>query len=237
MPTKRNVSVIILAVSLAVFLFFQGYFLFTGALLAIVAAWLVLKKLIPENPTAPTAGAPSTKKKWTEYLRNPLKSKFAPIIIAVIAGLWFFSYQGQDTVKKGVFVAKGKLSSAISYTFEPKDLKETEVTIPGLVEGDYYIDVFSRKNIYTVKCPWEIGQRRRLFLREENVMTEPELGNILIRGKETPPEHAVSPGGMVRIEKSTTVIISFKGLPQNEIDGCQIASSTPVEIQFREDRG
>lgn len=190
----------------------------------------------PPSVATPTASSSPAKKKWTEYLWNPLKSKFALIIIAIVAGLWLFSYQGQDTMKKGAFVGKGYLSNAISYTFEPKSLKETEVAIPGLVEGDYYVDIFSRKNIYTVKCPWEIGQRRRLFLREENVMTEPELGNILVRGKETPREYAVSPGGIVRIEKGAAVIISFKGLPKNEIDGCQIASSTPVEIQFKEDR-
>lgn len=228
------VSLIILATCAIIFI--CAIFLKRKALATSLAPTRTQAPPAAANPTAPTAGTPSTKKKWAEYLRNPLKSKFAPIIIAVTAGLWFFSYQGQDTVKKGVFVAKGKLSRAISYTFEPKDLKETEVTIPGLVEGDYYIDVFSRKNIYTVKCPWEIGQRRRLLLREENVMTEPELGNILIRGKETPREYAVSPGGMVRIEKSAAVIISFKGLPKNEIDGCQIASSTPVEMQFKEDR-
>lgn len=150
--------------------------------------------------------------------------------------LYNFSYQTQDAVKKGAFAIKGRLNNAVSYTFEPKSLKETEITVPELKEGDYYVDIFSRKNIYTVKCPWEVGQRRRLFLREENVMTDPGLGNVLLRGKETPREYAVSHGGMVRIEKSRALVISFKGLPQNEIDGCQIASSTPMEIQFKEDR-
>lgn len=92
------VSLIILATCAIIFI--CAIFLKRKALATSLAPTRTQAPPAAANPTAPTAGTPSTKKKWAEYLRNPLKSKFAPIIIAVTAGLWFFSYQGQDTVKK-----------------------------------------------------------------------------------------------------------------------------------------
>lgn len=152
-----------------------------------------------------------------------------------LALLYNFSYRAQDAVKEGSFAIKGRLNNAISYTFEPKSLRETEITVPGLVEGDYYVDIFSRKNIYTVQCPWASGQRRRAII-EEKSFSDPKIGNLLLRGKETEKEYAVSSGGVVRVGPSGVIVVSLK-LEENEIENCKIAGALEgIRFQFKEDR-
>lgn len=159
-------------------------------------------------------------------------------LIGSIIGLAFlynFSYRAQDAIKEGSFTIKGRLNSAISYTFEPKSLGETEIVVPGLVEGDYYVDIFSRKNIYAVQCPWALGQRRRAII-EEKSFSDPKIGNLLLRGKETEKEYAVSSGGVVRVGPSGVIVVSLK-LEENEIENCKIAGTLEgIRFQFKEDR-
>lgn len=203
-------------------------------MLAGIGALALLVFGLKSRTSTPTTGSTPDKKPFPKWLKWCLW-----IGGIALAAFLLSTYTGQDITKQTIFSMEKIRTNAISYTVNPEDIKslrETEIAVPGLNIGDYYVEVFSRKNVFNVKCPWEVGQRRRLFVREEGIMTDPELGNVLLRGKESPRKDAISSGGLIRIEESKKVIISFKELPPEEIANCEFASGTPIQILFKEDR-